>query len=245
MAVDNPMRDARQDETKGVPSFEFTSRFLDMSGIFDSIEGVPGNVVLCGVKNPESVLIPTYLVVRESEAYGIDPRGIFAYGSRYGWLEPSDDDKISPRNPMKGENPLKKDEIEHALDVSGIFNRAPELKVNVVGGDLRETVPAYDGGDIAFIYLDTNLKKETDTCLTGFYPRLVDGGALVLNNYHEFPASEEHAKHPAYAKNKRAYIGKDGELLEKWPMFSKVVDKVGRSNELNHIKGTTLHYLIK
>lgn len=65
-----------------------------------------------------------------------------------------------------------------------------ERNVDLVPGDIRETVPRYvrDHPElrISFLNLDVDFAPATETILTHLYPRLVRGGVLLLDDYGVF-----------------------------------------------------------
>ena len=55
--------------------------------------------------------------------------------------------------------------------------------VEIVEGDVLETLAGTETGPIAFCHLDLNASLPTRHALEYIYPRLVDGGVLVLDDY--------------------------------------------------------------
>lgn len=61
----------------------------------------------------------------------------------------------------------------------------------LVQGDITQTVPAYTRDHpalkVALLHLDADMYEPTKTALEAFFPRLVQGGILILDDYGNFP----------------------------------------------------------
>jgi hypothetical protein len=66
-----------------------------------------------------------------------------------------------------------------------------EKNVELVAGDITQTIPAYVKANphlkIALLNLDTDIYEPAVTILEELYPRLVKGGVLLLDDYGTFP----------------------------------------------------------
>jgi hypothetical protein len=58
-------------------------------------------------------------------------------------------------------------------------------------GDVFDTLPAADVGDLALVHMDLNASAPTRVALEYSYPRLVPGGAIVFDDYGWDPDSYE------------------------------------------------------
>ena len=69
-----------------------------------------------------------------------------------------------------------------AEEVAGLL-RPWRHQVNLVAGDLHETIPGVDTGALSFVHLDLNAASATRAALDYAYPRLVPGGMMVFDDY--------------------------------------------------------------
>ena len=62
-------------------------------------------------------------------------------------------------------------------------------------GDINETVPdfvsKYKEIRIALLHIDVDLYQPTKTCLENFYPHIVKGGIIILDDYGAFPGANK------------------------------------------------------
>jgi O-methyltransferase len=89
-------------------------------------------------------------------------------------------------------------------------------------GDVFETFPAADTGDLAFVHLDLNASAPTLHVLEHVYDRLVAGGVVVFDDY----------GWPGYEDQRRgihAFLRDRPEVLIALPTGQGVVTKAGRS----------------
>lgn len=59
----------------------------------------------------------------------------------------------------------------------------PSPEVTLVQGDVRETLPVTETGELALLRLDTDFYDSTRAELEHLYPRLVPGGVLIVDDY--------------------------------------------------------------
>lgn len=64
-------------------------------------------------------------------------------------------------------------------------------KVELIAGDITQTVPAYVADHpelkVALLNLDTDIYEPALTILEHLYPRVVEGGVIILDDYGTFP----------------------------------------------------------
>lgn len=84
-----------------------------------------------------------------------------------------------------GEHSISIDELNQVLAQKKITN------VDLVAGDINQTVPDYVTNNphlkIALLHIDTDIYEPAITALEHFYPRIVKGGVVVLDDYASFP----------------------------------------------------------
>ena len=92
---------------------------------------------------------------------------------------------------------IKEDEVDGALVSSGalmadkalaekaVFEAAgyPRDKVTFHVGWFQETVPGADTGPIAVLRLDGDLYESTWVCLRHFYPKVIKGGFVIIDDF--------------------------------------------------------------
>ncbi|WP_141506469.1 TylF/MycF/NovP-related O-methyltransferase [Paenibacillus luteus] len=89
-------------------------------------------------------------------------------------------------------------------------NKRVERNVDLVKGDITLTVPEYlekhPELKISLLNLDTDIYEPAVTILENFYPRLVKGGVLILDDYGTFPGETKAVDD--YFENKDVIIKK-------------------------------------
>ena len=59
--------------------------------------------------------------------------------------------------------------------------------VTLVPGYFQDTLPSYADQRFCFVHLDCVIYESYRTCLEFFYPRLVRGGVILLDEYNDPP----------------------------------------------------------
>ena len=85
-----------------------------------------------------------------------------------------------------GDKSISIPQLENLLSRKGI-----QEGVELIPGDITESVPAYFKKHpelrISLLNLDTDLYEPAVTILENFYPRIVKGGLLIIDDYGVFP----------------------------------------------------------
>jgi len=163
---------------------------------------LPGVFVECGVASGSQIgAMQEFLQDNETE------RTIYGFDSFQGIPFAGENDSEQP-------GIGKKDESKHGLlESSGISSHSKEvvfanfkrwgLKTDnliLVEGWFENTVPNYPMPDIALLRLDGDLYSSTKVCMEHFFPKLVKGGILIIDDYllsgcqkaiHEFISPDE------------------------------------------------------
>jgi len=138
--------------------------------------GIRGDVVECGVLfGGASMLIAKTLM-----AMGETSRELWLYDSFEGFVgrQATDDvtwygDTITARFPdFEG---ITRDNI--------LSTGYPRERIRIVRGDIEKIAPANPHGSIALLRLDTDTYHSTRAELEHFYPKLVTGGILIIDDY--------------------------------------------------------------
>lgn len=160
-------------------------RVLYWQSFFQTIRNVPGVIVECGVGRGRSLLIISALNALYDQAEG-GQRDIWAFDSFAGFDEPLPEDD-SWRKPQKGEwssSPsgayqYSPEFIRQVLTAARADSSAPRL----VKGYLKDTLPDYQGGDIALLNIDCDLYEPYRNALEYLYDRVVPGGVIVFDDF--------------------------------------------------------------
>ena len=155
--------------------------------------GLPGALVECGVWRGGSVLA-MLLTLQE---LGHDDRDVYLFDTFEGMTEPTERDVTSSEPPAlatfeqareRGERPWPElfgadvfDEESVRATLSG--TGYPAERLHLVRGPVEETVPGAAPEEIALLRLDTDWYESTHHELVHLYPRLIDGGVLIVDDY--------------------------------------------------------------
>lgn len=89
-------------------------------------------------------------------------------------------------------------------------NKKTDSNIELIKGDITKTVPQYlklhPELKISLLNLDTDIYEPSVTILDNFYPRIVKGGILILDDYGTFPGETKAVDD--YFKNKDIEIKK-------------------------------------
>jgi O-methyltransferase len=155
--------------------------------------GVPGALVECGVWRGGSVLA----MIRTLQHEGVADRDIYLFDTFEGMTRPTEVD-TSRYDPPALEH-WTESERQGAVPWHGFFNPDvftidsvrslilgtgyPETKIHFVEGRVEDTLPEAGPPSIALLRLDTDWYDSTWHELTHLYPRLSDGGLLIIDDY--------------------------------------------------------------
>jgi hypothetical protein len=167
--------------------------------VFKLVQDLPGDIVECGVYKGSSLLAFARFV--ETFCTGDRTRKVLGFDHFKGLADRSDKDGLNERvgNTADGWNPAQFRETLFALVEA--FNKdsfvPARARIELVDGDVRETAPAYaaehPGLRIALLHLDMDLYEPTLAALEAFWPRLLTGGVVLLDEYaiREWPGETE------------------------------------------------------
>jgi O-methyltransferase len=145
-------------------------------------ERIPGAIVECGVWKGGSVMAAALALL----ALESTQRQIFLYDTFAGMTEPADVDVDWQGNPAR--TLLHQDEVRaccplHEVKQALMRTRYPWEKLIFVPGRVEQTIPEHLPERIALLRLDTDWYESTHHELTHLYPRLADGGILIVDDY--------------------------------------------------------------
>jgi hypothetical protein len=154
---------------------------------------IPGDFAECGVWRGGSVLA----MILTLQELGRDDREIHLYDTFEGMTEPTEQDVSSHDAPAvetwreaqgAGErawpeyfdpSTFNEDTVRETLLATGY----PADRLHLVAGPVEETLPARAPERLALLRLDTDWYESTRHELEHLYPRLAEGGVLIIDDY--------------------------------------------------------------
>ncbi len=154
---------------------------------------VPGIIVEGGSGLGMSIAV-FYILCK---AAGIE-REFWTYDSFEGLPEPSPEDLASAQSlAKKGDlNYGGMEVVLNKLAEAGVSKEEIGNSVKLVKGWFNETMPKYDGPEVAILHIDGDLYESTMTTLENFWPRLSVGGVVIFDEYDnvsEWPGEKQAA----------------------------------------------------
>ena len=166
-----------------------------LAALCDAVEYVArrpieGDIVECGVWRGGSMMAAALTLQRLGET----DRGLHLFDTFAGMPEPSEADEPSPydayspqkrwRRQSRGSNAstwaaVPVERVEEAMMSTGY----PADRVHCVPGMVEDTLPERAPEKIALLRLDTDWYESTKHELEQLYPRLVEGGILIIDDY--------------------------------------------------------------
>jgi len=154
---------------------------------------VPGALVECGVWRGGSVLA----LIRTLQRLGVGDRDVYLFDTFEGMTKPTEAD-VSEFDPpalstweeseTSGDPPWKwafTPEVFNLEQVQEVIYSTgyPRDRLHFVVGPVETTLPARAPASIAVLRLDTDWYESTLQELTHLYPRVSDGGVLIIDDY--------------------------------------------------------------
>jgi hypothetical protein len=149
--------------------------------------GIAGAVVECGVWRGGSSMAAALTLRQE----GRTDRDLYLYDTFSGMTAPTDADRTA-EGELAREMMARDDSPGGVRAIAGIedvrANMAatgyPAARLHFVAGAVEQTIPAQaPAGPIALLRLDTDWYESTKHELTHLFPRLVEGGVLIIDDY--------------------------------------------------------------
>jgi len=181
------------------------SKILSHYEIYKMIKEVPGEIIECGVFKGVSYL--RFAMFREIFGNPFSKKIIgFDTFSKFPETTFQDDNKA--RNKFissAGSDSISKEQLLKILDNKGLNKH-----VDLIEGDITETVPSYVKANpelkISLLNLDTDIYEPAVTILEHLYPKITKGGILMLDDYGTHPGETKAVDE--YFKNKTVEIKK-------------------------------------
>lgn len=162
---------------------------------------VPGAFIECGVWRGGSVIAMVLALMD----MGVADRDVYLYDTFEGMTAPTERD-VSHLDPpaldtwrastAEGGRPWPWLFGEDVFDEADVRERVlstgyPPQRLHFVRGRVEDTVPASAPGAIALLRLDTDWYESTHHELVHLYPRLSDGGVLIVDDYGHWQGSRQ------------------------------------------------------
>jgi hypothetical protein len=155
--------------------------------------GVPGSIVECGVWRGGSVLA----MIRALQRRGVEDRDVYLVDTFTGMTEPSELDLSDFDPPALATWRDSKANGKRAWEwwfAKEVFNLKlvqetilgtgyPAERIHFVVGEVETTIPDQAPQEIAVLRLDTDWYESTHHELVHLYPRLSEGGVLIVDDY--------------------------------------------------------------
>jgi hypothetical protein len=154
--------------------------------LYKKVINLPGSIIECGVFKGAS--FSRFAIFREIFENSLS-RKIIGFDIFGKFPETNFEKDREARNKFiqaAGENSISKEQLFQVLE-----NKGCSKNVELVGGDILETVPKYiyehPELKISLLNLDTDIYEPAVTILENLWPKIVSGGILVLDDYGVFP----------------------------------------------------------
>ncbi len=202
----------RQGET-GKPTFSYpfshgiAQRFLYYARMLSLVRSVEGDIVECGVGRGRSLLMFAYLMKDEGRG-----RKLWGFDSFEGFPEPTSED-VSMRGTKKGDKDIHT--ITSVLDFlrgGGLDEEFIRSQITLIKGFFNESLSKYRGEKIALLHLDGDLYESYKDPLRILYPRVVEGGVVLFDEYLN---TTEHAKFPGAQKAIDEFFGEEVSAIKR------------------------------
>jgi len=158
------------------------SKLLAHYELMRSVDGLPGAIVECGVF--KGVSLTRFAMFRDLVG-NADTRRIIGFDAFGAFPETAFEADREAREHFvetAGDSGIGTEQLEEVLRRKGL-----DHNVELVAGDITETVPAYVARNpqlrISLLNLDTDIYEPAVTILEHLYPLIVRGGVLILDYY--------------------------------------------------------------
>lgn len=140
---------------------------------------VEGDIVECGVLRGGSASLLGGMIADQPE--------------RKLWLYDTFDKLPMPRQPVDGPAAVGGTQVGNVDDIQKLLDQVglPRDRVMFRKGLYKNTVHACPPGKIAILHLDCDWYDSVTDCLRAFYPRVSEGGFVVLDDFGYFEGCRE------------------------------------------------------
>ncbi|MCI0434459.1 MAG: TylF/MycF family methyltransferase [Gemmatimonadetes bacterium] len=149
---------------------------------------IPGAIVECGVWRGGSMMAAARVIVARAQAM----RDLYLYDTFTGMTKPSPVDVrhdgraaadiLKATAPGSGRNDWCIASEEDVLS-NLASTEYPRERIHLIKGDVLETIPALTPDAVALLRLDTDWYESTKHELEQLYPRVSQGGVIIVDDY--------------------------------------------------------------
>jgi len=157
---------------------------------------ISGSIVECGVAGGGMMMLIAYTLLSNNSK----ERDLYLYDTFNGMPEPSERD-VYIKNKRSAHSIWESaQEFDHNrwcyASYEDVKNRMestnyPKEKIILVKGLVEETIPKFSPKSIAVLRLDTDFYESTKHELNHLFPRLSDGGVLIIDDYGVFQGARD------------------------------------------------------
>jgi O-methyltransferase len=139
---------------------------------------IPGDVIECGVFLGGAIAA----AIDMASALGVTQKTFWLSDTFEGFTKPASEKKISGEIVSFGRHPNFRHIVEKTLSLAD----RGQNKIELLPGAVEDTLPNWSGGPLALVRLDTDYYESTRVELEALYPKLSNGGVLIVDDYGEF-----------------------------------------------------------
>ena len=141
-----------------------------------TLKGIQGEIVECGVFFGGAMM----LIVKTLQSMGVTDRKLWLYDSFEGFIgEQAPDDITWTGDKVIGTMPDFQIIVNENMKSTGY----PVENYSICKGDIEVLAPVNRNGTIALLRLDTDTYYSTKAELEYFFPKLVQGGVVIIDDY--------------------------------------------------------------
>ena len=150
---------------------------------------IPGDLVECGVWKGGSMMAAAITL----QKLGITDRKLYLFDTYAGMTEPTEADESyqgeGAASLLKQDANQKEDSVVWAYSSlemvkKNIYSTGyPTENIHFIEGDVLQTIPSANPGNIALLRLDTDWYESTKHEMVHLYPLLVSKGVLIIDDY--------------------------------------------------------------
>jgi O-methyltransferase len=170
-------------------------------GLIDAVKyitnnHIEGSIVECGVWRGGSIMTAAWTLLE----LGDTSRDIYLFDTFEGMSAPSDKDRL-PDGSLVAETLAQMDRREEgnlwaiapldAVKRNVLSTGYPRERLHFVQGKVEDTLPGQAPERIALLRLDTDWYESTRHEMLTLYPRLSDGGVLILDDYGDWQGARQ------------------------------------------------------
>ena len=152
-------------------------RFFHFEYLLKQIDHVEGHIVECGVGPRRSIF--AFSIITQSLTR---PREIWGFDTFEGIPPPGEEDGKSNAHKTGWWN-HPREQVSELLRFNGIDDSFISKNITFIPGEFTDSLPTYDGGPIALLYLDGDFYDSYRAALESLYDHVTPGGIIAFDEY--------------------------------------------------------------